>query len=486
MPTRHVRKGYRICMLEILPTLPNLKRCVYGGAFHLLYAALLWHYYATVLKRAGHSSDTPTPTCAVYNSRYTPCLADGQARRCHRDACGGRVKAPRTRHCSVCRRDRAQFDHHCVWFDACIARDTLPSFLITCALMPVVSVVGAAPILPSLLTNFRQVRELSRHDAWVRSVFWDTPAAYFPGPVGARAIRYALGYWRFSTAAHTAHTVRDIRLDVALTALAATVVSGVAAALFCTVMRGVLVSHSSVDIERRRSFERLTQQAHKNPSDPHLQNTLKYLEPVEYLRVGQQVLKVDDRIWHLGWYRNLERLFFIRQLASIKTRSTNKCYWNKSGRKKNDKSPASTVAGIVDSEDGGREIPIKIRPGFRPVEDVERYRPPQSRLRAASGSATPTPKKNSSDSGDGDKSLSAGDETERRSHAAQKSPTTTHSDDDELTSKLSSLRIGSKTSKYASAEPIQTQESSGRGRGRGRARGRSKGNGGNLKRTDNT
>ncbi|EOR04904.1 hypothetical protein J056_000259 [Wallemia ichthyophaga EXF-994] len=162
------------------------------------------------------------------------------------------------------------------------------------------------------------------------------------------------------------------------------------------------------------------------------------------------------------------------------------------------KSPASTVAGIVDSEDGGREIPvsvrsdgsvrkqIKIRPGFRPVEDVERYRPPQSRLRAASGSATPTPKKNSSDSGDGDKSLSAGDETERRSHAAQKSPTTTHSDDDELTSKLSSLRIGSKTSKYASAEPIQTQESSGRGRGRGRARGRSKGNGGNIKRTDNT
>lgn len=158
----------------------------------------------------------------------------------------------RSRHCGDCKRDRVEFDHHCPWFDACVSRDTLPSFLITCGLMPIVTLVGALPIIDSLVRNFKVVQQVSKTDAWVGEVFWNRWYAYPPGPIGARFIRYLLGYWSLSGG-----SVYDIRMDVAATAFAATVVSIVASALLYTVLRGVLVSMSSVDVERRKSYKKV-------------------------------------------------------------------------------------------------------------------------------------------------------------------------------------------------------------------------------------
>ncbi|TIA93389.1 hypothetical protein E3P99_00166 [Wallemia hederae] len=190
-----------------------------------------------------------------------------------------------------------------------------------------------------------------------------------------------------------------------------------------------------------------------------------------------------------------------------------------------------SAAGIVDTEDGRRSIPqsvradgsvrkeIKVRPGFMPMEDVERYRPPRSRLSAASGAPSPARRLDSlesqleSDGGDTSQSRSSRRGSLEKASPPSPSPKHTKNSDsigiqgqdkqidnkekadksdnvdkkdktdktdkaeDELTSKLSGLQIGSKASKYANvdsadkgAETVKSGVST-RGRGRGRGGG---------------
>lgn len=154
---------------------------------------------------------------------------------------------------------------------------------------------------------------------------------------------------------------------------------------------------------------------------------------------------------------------------------------------------------------------LKVRPGFRPVEDVERYRPPQSRLNDASSSPKEVDKKSVEDDGrnasmdilnrrspspsplprdrdsdqDEDKRSDSAAKREVEESDASKSNKDNKEEEDELTSKLSSLQIGSMASRYASAQPVKQQEPEvstwergrGRGQGRGRGRGRNRGRG---------
>lgn len=55
----------------------------------------------------------------------------------------------------------------------------------------------------------------------------------------------------------------------------------------------------------------------EQPLDSHLQKTLKALEPFEYFRQGERVLKVDNRVWDLGWYRNCRRTYCACDLQSL-------------------------------------------------------------------------------------------------------------------------------------------------------------------------
>lgn len=159
----------------------------------------------------------------------------------------------------------------------------------------------------------------------------------------------------------------------------------------------------------------------------------------------------------------------------------------------------------------------KVRPGFQPVEDIQRYKPPQSRYRTP-GSLPSSPRQF-------DKStIAVQQETDKKTiirgieslisenkHTsenknipenkpekktekkednailqqpsdtdiiAQKDKQDTTKEEDELTSKLADMQLGSMASVYATADPherVEEQPQVNRGRGRGRSRGRPRG-----------
>ncbi|TIB93719.1 hypothetical protein E3Q18_01196 [Wallemia mellicola] len=182
--------------------------------------------------------------------------------------------------------------------------------------------------------------------------------------------------------------------------------------------------------------------------------------------------------------------------------------------------PVVSAAGIVDREDGERAIPQsvradgsvrkerKVRPGFQPVEDIQRYKPPQSRYRSP-GSLPSSPRQLDKNTIAGQqetdkKTIIRGLEslisenkpekktekkTEKKDDAilqqpgdtdiiAQKDKQDTTKEEDELTSKLADMQLGSMASVYATANPnerVEEQPQVNRGRGRGRSRGRPRG-----------
>ncbi|EIM21167.1 hypothetical protein WALSEDRAFT_57744 [Wallemia mellicola CBS 633.66] len=182
--------------------------------------------------------------------------------------------------------------------------------------------------------------------------------------------------------------------------------------------------------------------------------------------------------------------------------------------------PVVSAAGIVDREDGERAIPQsvradgsvrkerKVRPGFQPVEDIQRYKPPQSRYRSP-GSLPSSPRQLDKNTIAGQqetdkKTIIQGLEslisenkpekktekkTEKKDDAilqqpadtdiiAQKDKQDTTKEEDELTSKLADMQLGSMASVYATADPnerVEEQPQVHRGRGRGRSRGRPRG-----------
>ncbi|TIA93388.1 hypothetical protein E3P99_00167 [Wallemia hederae] len=316
-------KGYCICILEIAPTLIRY-RWSYACIFHALFIPTIFNYYRVAFMSSTHSSTSDDEV--IFNDEWVPCTRDGSQRRCHRDACTGRVKQPRSRHCGECKRDRHAFDHHCPWFDACIAHDTIPSFILTCILMPAVSTFGALPILPSLYSGFHHARHFSKVDEWISANFWNTRLAYPPGPLGARAIRYALGYWRLSNVEGIRPSVYHVRWDVTFSALSAFLVSIVASALLYTVASGVLTARSSVDLERCKSYTKVTRKLDKDPSNTHLIATAAALEPVEHFRSTRtnSIIKTDITVWHLGWYRNCRRLLFNEYQHTLNEEYTRK------------------------------------------------------------------------------------------------------------------------------------------------------------------
>lgn len=68
--------------------------------------------------RRPHLPRDPPPG---WQERMFECDAMGQPARCWRDACAGRWKAPRTRHCGDCGTCRAGLDHHCPWVSALLS-----------------------------------------------------------------------------------------------------------------------------------------------------------------------------------------------------------------------------------------------------------------------------------------------------------------------------------------------------------------------------
>lgn len=300
-------KGYHICIFEISPILQSPYKWIYSGTFNFLFGTLMQSYYKTVFMNKDHSA--PPSEEILFNGKYTACQSDGTIRRCYRDNCNGKLKQPRSRHCGDCQIDRIDFDHHCPWFDSCVSSSTIPSFLRACIFMPLTTLCGSIPILRQLIANFKHIRLFSRSDKWIGNIFWDRWYSYPPGPIGSRFIRYVLAYWRYGSSGST-RSVLDVRFDVTLVAFLAAIVSIVAIALFRTVLKGVLSAHSSIDIERQKSYKKVSEKLKKDPENPSLLQSLKTLEPTEYFKVEDRVFKADLKVYDLGWYRNYRRAFY--------------------------------------------------------------------------------------------------------------------------------------------------------------------------------
>ncbi|KAG8769007.1 hypothetical protein FRC12_005223 [Ceratobasidium sp. 428] len=138
-------------------------------------------------------------TAQAWLSQYVhECFSeDGTPTKCNRGSCGGRVKPPRTHHCSVCGTCRLEWDHHCPWVGSCLTFRQSKAFLVLLAITGLGVWIMALPVIHPILDGAYSMYTVSRADAKSSRLWWDWWGSYvvFGGPGGRWVLGTALGYW---------------------------------------------------------------------------------------------------------------------------------------------------------------------------------------------------------------------------------------------------------------------------------------------------
>ncbi|WVW86026.1 hypothetical protein I302_108064 [Kwoniella bestiolae CBS 10118] len=122
---------------------------------------------------------------------------DPMVERCYRGRCGGRWKPARARHCTLCKRCRAGWDHHCVFFANCLSAPYMRTFLALLLYTPPTILIISLPLYKPLLRRAKEAYTYSRADEGIRRRWWEWGYSWViaGGPIGRYAGGIILG-WR--------------------------------------------------------------------------------------------------------------------------------------------------------------------------------------------------------------------------------------------------------------------------------------------------
>ncbi|KAE8231180.1 hypothetical protein CF326_g3807 [Tilletia indica] len=222
--------------------------------------------YLRVFQGAAPPSLPHDPPPAVQRKRIIfECDQDGNPLRCWRDACNGRWKPPRTRHCGTCKVCRPGFDHHCVWFNADItAPDTIRAFLLTTFLAPTLIIFALAPISPICLKHILLIWESARthpavHKLWWQYGWW----TWLGGPWTHYGWGFIIGAWLYPK--HSAPVMQTDsswlarpNLGIVLLFFCGAAISLVCIGLLGTTLVALAKADLTVDNARRKTSARIS------------------------------------------------------------------------------------------------------------------------------------------------------------------------------------------------------------------------------------
>ncbi len=153
--------------------------------------------------------DTPAP------DKSTPfeCADEqGNLATCKKGGCNGRLKPPRTHHCSTCGVCREGFDHHvsmpaslesgahskiqCPWIGTCVTTRNRPQFLTFLLLTVIALTTAVSPIMVPVWGHTKMAYQASKTDPWIVSHWWDRSYSWilFGGPPGRFVGAALLGF----------------------------------------------------------------------------------------------------------------------------------------------------------------------------------------------------------------------------------------------------------------------------------------------------